>query len=120
MSTKQQRHLIAVSYLQANTCAQALEFDGATAKKKKLHGKQEHKRGTSCVMDETQGDKSRHATAKSCMIRQRDQTASSRPLHQAFRIQGKSKAGKMCSAISCAVENKKKSRKLRLTQLQCR
>lgn len=34
MSTKQQRHLIAVSYLQANTCAQALEFDGATAKKK--------------------------------------------------------------------------------------
>lgn len=60
-------------------------------------------------MDETQGDKSRHATAKSCMIRQRDQTASSRPLHQAFRIQGESKAGKMCSAISCAVENKKKA-----------
>lgn len=48
MSTKQQRHLIAVSYLQANTCAQALEFDGATAKKKAAWKTRAQKRNFLC------------------------------------------------------------------------
>lgn len=39
---------------------------------RKAAWKTEHKRVTSCVMDETQGDKSRQATTKSCMIRQRE------------------------------------------------
>lgn len=64
VNTEHQRRLIAVSYLRANTCAQPQESKAAW--------KTEHKRGTSCVMDESQGDKSRQATAESCMIRQRE------------------------------------------------
>lgn len=55
-------------------------------------------------MDETQGDKSRQATTKSCMIRQREikrapimATAQS---GGGIRLKVYSKLGRMCSAIS--------------------
>jgi len=64
-----QTRLIAVSYLQANTCA---HIHWNLTGDRKAVWKTEHKRLTSCVMDETQGDKSRQAKAESCMIRQRE------------------------------------------------